>query len=526
MGFKCVPQCTGLVVGDPKPSKKTGKAPKHRHNGQGWLLECLKERATKSATVDRTKTYLNDYHGLPDSAREFWADFMDELEREHSTTITRKDGVVVTRKFRSDGVPLVGTINNPPEDVWLAMSEDERNKFRQDHLEVMELFEPRLFSRSNIRTYVTHVDEGCDDHISYSTFDENGKCWGHLLDAQLLHNLCEYYPQAMRERGWDLEDLDLTDWSRMKDDEEYATERRAKLRSNRLNTNEYIRKQNEAAALEAAEQRVAAEEAVREAQQRLLEATALAEQKQREADEAEALALEAKKNVDEATASLVETQEKARLAQEKVDAAQLVVEAARDEAEQIRSDARSDAKAIVDSTKDSIQRKERWLRKQHDDLDEAIAKANEVSASLDVARETYEEATRPTVAGISPGYFLRRCFEKIISMATPKKSLAVDGYQNMGTESLEPTRDTSDSFIVNAINGIRKYITNWIGSVDMFGEQVAYEIQREQQGKPIYETSDEIREAEQKQKEMYASLGGGYGSYSSVGGHGDFEASL
>lgn len=227
MGFKCVPQATGLTVGDPKPNRKTGRPPRHRHNGLGWCMEAMEERASKSKTVDRTLTHTNDYHGGPRSARAFWEAFEEELATEHQTVIKRKDGTTMTRAFRKDGVPLAGVVINPPDEVWRELDEATRTRFVDDSMEVMEEFEPRLFSRSHVRAHVTHNDEGGDHHILYDTFDDEGRCHGNFLDAKLLHRLCEVYPAAMRERGWDLEDLDLTDWERMKTDEEYAARRRA-----------------------------------------------------------------------------------------------------------------------------------------------------------------------------------------------------------------------------------------------------------------------------------------------------------
>ena len=253
MGWKCVPQATGLLMHDPEPSKKTGKPPRHRHNGLGWCLECMEERASRSATLDRTRTVTNDYHGLVSSAREFWKDFETEIDEEHRTVIHRKDGSTVSRAFRKDGVPLVGVIFNPPDEVSDAWDDTTYQKFIDDSMAVMESFEPRLFSRSHVRVHVTHRDEGgTHDHVAYDTFSEDGKCNGNLLDAKRLHDLCAFYPQAMRELGWtDMDDLDLTDWKRMQADAEYAVERREKLRQQRLDTNAYIRKDNQRKAIEA-----------------------------------------------------------------------------------------------------------------------------------------------------------------------------------------------------------------------------------------------------------------------------------
>ena len=71
--------------------------------------------------------------------------------------------------------------------------------------------------------------------------DRDGKYCGNKIDAKLLIRINEQYPKMMRERGWELEDLDMTDWERMKTDEDYRRERNQKRKERGRSTNQYIR---------------------------------------------------------------------------------------------------------------------------------------------------------------------------------------------------------------------------------------------------------------------------------------------
>ena len=57
MGWKCLPQVTGLVRGEPKPGAK------HRSNGAAICGEAGKERHSASETLDRTRSKYNQYAG-------------------------------------------------------------------------------------------------------------------------------------------------------------------------------------------------------------------------------------------------------------------------------------------------------------------------------------------------------------------------------------------------------------------------------------------------------------------------------
>ena len=69
--------------------------------------------------------------------------------------------------------------------------------------------------------------------------DKKGNYCGNKIDAKLLVEINKNYPKMMREKGWDIEDLDCTDWDRCKTDEAYRNERKSKRKSGK-SVNNYI----------------------------------------------------------------------------------------------------------------------------------------------------------------------------------------------------------------------------------------------------------------------------------------------
>jgi hypothetical protein len=55
-----------------------------------------------------------------------------------------------------------------------------------------------------------------------------------LVDAAFLVRVNQRYPEMMRDRGWDLDDLDVTDWKRYKKNEDYRRERQEKRKAQGL----------------------------------------------------------------------------------------------------------------------------------------------------------------------------------------------------------------------------------------------------------------------------------------------------
>jgi len=74
------------------------------------------------------------------------------------------------------------------------------------------------------------------------SLDENGHYCGKLIDAKLLVTINKKFPALMRERGWDMDDLDVTDFDRAKVDSDYKAERDFKRGQSGKSVNQHIRK--------------------------------------------------------------------------------------------------------------------------------------------------------------------------------------------------------------------------------------------------------------------------------------------
>ena len=251
--MKCAPQIMGLVRQDyPKG--------KHRANGKAICLEAGKERISQSNTLNKDLSHFNRYGGH-DSGMETWLEIEEEAN-EYVTTFTDKNGVTRERKLKSDAVIGFAVIFNPPAEVCSDWTDEEYEKFYADSWEALYEIEPRLFRDENIRMSAEHFDEGLEEvsedetpkdrhlhHICVSK-DENGRFCGNLIDAKLLSTINLKYPKLMRDRGWDMEDLDVTDWDKYKNDEKYREERKKALSKHGKSVNEHIKRQLKAEKLQ------------------------------------------------------------------------------------------------------------------------------------------------------------------------------------------------------------------------------------------------------------------------------------
>ena len=238
MAWKCTPQIIGLVRGEPTPGKK------HRANGQKICDETGNERFSKSVTLDRTRSILNEYEGQFFSGKKCWEMMEDDAENYRITGKT-KNGKTFERGLRHDAVIGWAMIFNPPTEVSSAWTREMFEQFYEDSFEVMCEIEPRLFRKQNITMKAKHRDEGLsedDEHEHLVGFakDENGKYCGNLIDANLCVRINQNYPRLMRARGWDIADLDMTDFKRMATDPDYKAERTAKRRHAGRSVNRYI----------------------------------------------------------------------------------------------------------------------------------------------------------------------------------------------------------------------------------------------------------------------------------------------
>lgn len=170
-----------------------------------------------------------------------------------------------------------------------------------------------------------HFDEGIGDndrhlHKFGIPKDENNKYCGNLLDAKLLSNINKNYPVMMRQRGWEMDDLDTTDWERYKEDEDYRLERKQKFRDNGKSVNKHITDKLNKELKKAQELTQQAQDTLDVAEQIKLEAE---EEKRKNEDDAKAIlkkSMELKKRESAISAKEQEQQKKADEFQHKEDA--------------------------------------------------------------------------------------------------------------------------------------------------------------------------------------------------------------
>lgn len=242
MGWKCTPQFMGLVRDEPKAKQK------HRSKAERIIAEVGKERVSKSDTLDRSRTHLNRYTGF-ESGFECLEYIINEADT-YVQEVIGKGGAKYKRKLRSDAVIGYAIIYNPPEEVCRDWDDATYQKFYEDSRATMEQICPDIFRKDTIVMTAEHLDEGTildpskisrHRHDIGIPKDKNGHYCGTKLDAKLYADVNKYYPQIMRGKGWDIEDLDCTDWERYKKDEAYREERKSKQQSGK-SVNDYIAK--------------------------------------------------------------------------------------------------------------------------------------------------------------------------------------------------------------------------------------------------------------------------------------------
>lgn len=238
MGYKFSPGLTGLTRGKPRPGAK------HRADGRRICEEAGNERYSNSSKLDRTRSINNEYKGYC-SGGQCW-DEMEDMAAKYRVKGKTRNGREYEHNLRFDAVIGYEIVLKPPLAMIIGWTPDDYKKFYDDCFYVLEAIEPRLFRLENVRMTAVHRDEGWMDencehlHVIGAALDAEGHYCGNLLDAALLSRINRNFPRLMRERGWQLEDLDTTDFYRMgldKDgkprDAEYREERLAKWRAKR-----------------------------------------------------------------------------------------------------------------------------------------------------------------------------------------------------------------------------------------------------------------------------------------------------
>ena len=242
MGYRVVPQMVKLVKGEGDE--------KHRANGGKILREMYQERYGKTVTIDREYSYLNEYVGAT-SGDEMWDKLIDEADNYKIVSIRK--GKEYRRALPEKSTIGMSVIFKLPYEYSAQLSVAENAKFYSDTEDVLAELYPDVFAKKNIRGYTIHRDEGIPNsdiekgsehkHQVYVPRDRNDRYCGNLVDVKMFANICKQYPAKMREKGWDFEDLDTTDWDRYKYDTEYKAERDLKRKENGLGVNAYAKKQ-------------------------------------------------------------------------------------------------------------------------------------------------------------------------------------------------------------------------------------------------------------------------------------------
>ena len=212
MGFRCVPQITGLVRDEPQPGQK------HRANGKAILGELGEERHSASLTLDKSRSHLNEFTGYT-SGFECW-DALTDAADAFRVKVNTKNGVR-ERKLPPDAVIGWAMIANPPAEMTVGWDAAKYAKFFEDTQAVMAEIVPDLFRPENVRMTALHKDEGYMDdqgeygwnlHVVGVPMGRNGRYCGNLIDAKRCVQICQDFPRMMRAKNWDLDDLDMTDF--------------------------------------------------------------------------------------------------------------------------------------------------------------------------------------------------------------------------------------------------------------------------------------------------------------------------
>lgn len=192
-----------------------------RHTGTlgGVVFEALEERQGSDPDIDRGRTALNSYQGIRRAV-------------ELVTTMNAEADAYSERRKKAGGRALrdtaaigFATIVKPDADFIMGLSEAERERFFRDSNEILD----GILGADNVRSRVRHRDEAADhEHTFRMGFTPSGKLeTAYYFKPQLWRRINVEFPQAMRQRGWDVADCDVYDPDKA-DDPAYMAEREAK----------------------------------------------------------------------------------------------------------------------------------------------------------------------------------------------------------------------------------------------------------------------------------------------------------
>ena len=211
-GFFCVPQTIGLVRGEPKEGAK------NRANGEPIMREAMYERASRSPTLDRSRSGKNDYWGkvgVKSLGGDHW-EWTKARADEWRSTYTDKHGKERSRRLPRQSVIAIATIVKAPAEVTAGWDEKKREKFFADAADALEECDPVFYNPTNTIYRAVHRDEadGCHVHFAHEARDKDGRYCGSRYDAKWRQRLAAEFAKEMRKKGWSVLDPKLTDWDR------------------------------------------------------------------------------------------------------------------------------------------------------------------------------------------------------------------------------------------------------------------------------------------------------------------------
>lgn len=195
------------------------------------ILEAAEERQGSDPDIDRELTPTNRYFGLLEETHK-GADLIKWFEdKADAYRVVDKNGH--EKKLRSDaGIAFAGIIK-PDSDYINAMPRAEQERYLTDSaLVVNDILKAR---KLQMVAMVWHFDEGAA-HAHYYGYDPEYKL-GKKLGLPLFNALNNEFPEKMRAKGWDIENLKGYDIERVKDmsqedrkayDELYKAEKKEK----------------------------------------------------------------------------------------------------------------------------------------------------------------------------------------------------------------------------------------------------------------------------------------------------------
>ena len=475
MGWKCVPQVKGLVRSDGMRRDGKGQA-KHRANAAAIVNEAflisdpedgppIPFRKSASETYDRTLTKDNKYTGYATADG-----VMAALEREADaqtvdvrTTDKKTGGTVVRqRPLRSDAVIGLAVIFNPPGPVACHWTPEQNAKFLEDSLDVMGQIqssirldkkgarkaeglkrsqeECHLFRRENVIAIAEHRDEGEPEesegvrtpnwHVVYKPEAEDGKYKGNVIDAYSLSYLSVEYARLMRDRGWDIDDPDATDWAKFNGNKEYKEKRKRKIREGGKSVNKYRAAANrEKAAAQAKE----AQEILDRAAELKQDVEVYAERTRREAD------AEAERTIAQAEADAAA----ARREKEQAVAARDAAKQEQAEAEQSRNEAQDQ----VQLAQMGLNVVNRTMGKMRDEIRSLAEREKEVSEEVGKVKGQLETVKGELGKAVSDRDAARREADELRRTKVAQAERA----------AVEASRETKDRIVANATASMKDW---------------------------------------------------------------------